>query len=132
MQQAESYDKCESAPGLGGITYGLKDIICTRGIRTTAASKMMENYVPFYDAAVAARLAEQKGVLLGKLNLDEFAMGSSTEHSAFYPTRNPWDLESSRRFIGGLSGSSGSGRLLMLWALIQVVPSVNRPHFVVW
>jgi len=105
MQQAEAYDKGESAPGIGGIPYGLKDIICTRGIRTTAASKMLENYVPFYDAAVAARLAERKGVLLGKLNLDEFAMGSSTEHSAFYPTRNPWDLE---RVPGGSSGGSAA------------------------
>jgi aspartyl-tRNA(Asn)/glutamyl-tRNA(Gln) amidotransferase subunit A len=105
VQQAEAYDLGEPASGLGGIPYGLKDIICTRGIRTTASSKMLENYVPFYDAAVAARLAEHKGVLLGKLNLDEFAMGSSTEQSAFYPTRNPWDLE---RVPGGSSGGSAA------------------------
>lgn len=105
LQQAEQYDAGDPSPGLGGIPYGLKDIICTRGIRTTASSKMLENYVPFYDAMVAARLSEHKGVMLGKLNLDEFAMGSSTEQSAFYPTRNPWDLT---RVPGGSSGGSAA------------------------
>lgn len=103
--QARSYDAGEPLPGLAGIPYGLKDIICTRGIPTTCGSRILEGFTPFYDAAVAARLARQKGVLLGKLNMDEFAMGSSTEQSAFFMTRNPWNLE---RVPGGSSGGSAA------------------------
>ena len=109
FRQAEGVDRKiargEEIGDLAGIPLGLKDILCTKGIRTTCGSKILENYVPFYDGTVIRKLRENEAVFLGKLNMDEFAMGSSTENSGFQITRNPWDLE---RIPGGSSGGSAA------------------------
>ena len=91
---------------LDGVPLAIKDVFCTRGVPTTAGSRILERFVPPYDATLVQRLAAGGAVMLGKGNLDEFAMGSSTEHSGFHVTRNPWDLE---RVPGGSSGGSVAG-----------------------
>jgi len=109
LEQADRMDRMaaegKTLPVLGGVPVGIKDVLSTRGLRTTAGSKILQNYIPPYDCTAVARMEAAGAVVLGKMNCDEFAMGSSNENSAYHPVRNPRDLN---RVPGGSSGGSAA------------------------
>jgi aspartyl-tRNA(Asn)/glutamyl-tRNA(Gln) amidotransferase subunit A len=109
LEQADRMDRMaaegKTLPALGGVPVGIKDVMSTRALRTTAGSKILENYIPPYDCSAVARMETAGAVVLGKMNCDEFAMGSSNENSAYGPVRNPRDLG---RVPGGSSGGSAA------------------------
>ena len=112
----EKIDNGEISGEFAGIPIGIKDNMCTKGVKTTCSSKMLENFVSPYDATVVEKLNAENMIDLGKLNMDEFAMGGSTEYSYFKKTRNPWNLN---KVPGGSSGGSAAAVAanLVPWAL---------------
>ncbi len=127
-QIADDYIAAEGDnPALCGIPFAAKDLFCTEGIRTTAASKILDNYIPPYDATVIKKIKEQYGVLIGKTNMDQFAHGSSGETSAYGATKNPWDKT---RMPGGSSSGSAAAVAAGLapWALAtETGGSIRQP-----
>ena len=132
LEQADAFDsksdeEKSALPELAGVPIAIKDMIVTKGIETTAASKILEGWVPPYDATVIEKLKAAGMPLLGKTNLDEFAQGSSTEHSAYQTTHNPW-IPSAFRVVPAVAPQLPwpHSKLRSLWAPIPAVPSGSR------
>jgi aspartyl-tRNA(Asn)/glutamyl-tRNA(Gln) amidotransferase subunit A len=117
----------EQLGGLAGVPVAVKDLLCTVGQPTTCGSRILEGWVPPYDATVVTRLREADMPILGKTNLDEFAMGSSTEHSAYGPTRNPWDTDRTPGGSGGGSAAAVAARLAPLAVGTDTGGSIRQP-----
>jgi aspartyl-tRNA(Asn)/glutamyl-tRNA(Gln) amidotransferase subunit A len=127
LAQARRVDAGEVTGPLAGVPLALKDVIVTKGIPTTAGSKILEGWIPPYDATIVEKLREAGIVVLGKTNMDEFAMGSSTEHSAFGPTHNPWDLDRTPGGSGGGSSAAVAGCLAPLGIGTDTGGSIRQP-----
>lgn len=131
LEQAKKIDEkiaAGSDPGLlAGIPFGIKDLLCTKGVETTAASKILSGFIPPYDATVVSRLKKSGAVIFGKLNLDEFAMGSSNESSFYGPCKNPWNPEYVPGGSSGGSASAQAARLVMGTIGTDTGGSIRQP-----
>jgi aspartyl-tRNA(Asn)/glutamyl-tRNA(Gln) amidotransferase subunit A len=127
LAQARRVDAGEVTGPLAGVPLALKDIVVTRGIPTTAGSKILEGWIPPYDATIVTKMRAAGIVVLGKTNMDEFAMGSSTEHSAFGPSHNPWDLTRTPGGSGGGSSAAVAGFLAPLGIGTDTGGSIRQP-----
>ncbi|MBV9484713.1 MAG: Asp-tRNA(Asn)/Glu-tRNA(Gln) amidotransferase subunit GatA, partial [Frankiaceae bacterium] len=127
LAQARRVDAGEVEGALAGVPLALKDVIVTKGVPTTAGSKILEGWVPPYDATIVERMRDAGIVVLGKTNMDEFAMGSSTEHSAFGPSHNPWDLDRTPGGSGGGSSAAVAGNLAPLGIGTDTGGSIRQP-----
>jgi aspartyl-tRNA(Asn)/glutamyl-tRNA(Gln) amidotransferase subunit A len=127
LAQAKRVDAGEISGPLAGVPLALKDVIVTRGLPTTAGSKILEGWVPPYDATIVERMRDAGIVVLGKTNMDEFAMGSSTEHSAYGASHNPWDLDRTPGGSGGGSSAAVGGFLAPLAIGTDTGGSIRQP-----
>jgi aspartyl-tRNA(Asn)/glutamyl-tRNA(Gln) amidotransferase subunit A len=127
LDQAKRVDAGEIEGPLAGVPLALKDVIVTRGVPTTAGSKILEGWIPPYDATIVERLRDAGIVVLGKTNMDEFAMGSSTEHSAYGAAHNPWDLDRTPGGSGGGSSAAVAGFLAPLGIGTDTGGSIRQP-----
>jgi aspartyl-tRNA(Asn)/glutamyl-tRNA(Gln) amidotransferase subunit A len=127
LAQAARVDAGEVSGPLAGVPLALKDVIVTKGVPTTAGSKILEGWKPPYDATIVTKMRDAGIVVLGKTNMDEFAMGSSTEHSAYGPTHNPWDLTRTPGGSGGGSSAAVAGYLAPLAIGTDTGGSIRQP-----
>src|SRR6202795_3924509 len=131
LEQADRRDRMAAEgkplPPLGGVPVGIKDVMCIRGVRTTAGSKILEDFIPPHDCTAVARLEAAGAVVLGKLNCDEFAMGSSNENSAFHPVRNPRDTSRVPGCSSGGSAAAGAADMGVVAMGCDTGGSIRQP-----